>query len=81
MYLEAIENPVESRNYFELSEKQDQKTEGIQFVYGPIRASIPKSSWLLCCVKARKVKKKRFVIKLNTKRVGLNEVTQHKKKY
>ena len=31
VYLEAIENPVESRNYFELSEKQDQKTEGICF--------------------------------------------------
>ena len=31
VYLEAIENPVESKTYFELSEKQmeDQKTEGI----------------------------------------------------
>ena len=31
VYLEAIENPVDSKTYFELSEKQmqDQKTEGI----------------------------------------------------
>ena len=50
-----------------------------EFVYERIRLSIPKSSWLCCCVKVRRVTKN--ICTLNTKRVRLNKVTQHKKKY
>ena len=41
--------------------------------------SIPKSSWLRWYVKVRRVTKK--VCKLHTKRVILNKVAQHEKKY
>ena len=50
-----------------------------EFVYERIRPSIPKSSWLRRYVKVRKVTKS--VCKFNTKRVRLNKVTQHEKKY
>ena len=50
-----------------------------EFVYERIRPSIPKSSWLRRYVKVRRVTKN--VCKLNTKRVRLNKVTQHEKKY
>ena len=50
-----------------------------EFVYERIRPSIPKSSWLRRYVKVRRVTKD--VCKLNTKRVRLNKVTQHEKKY
>ena len=50
-----------------------------EFVYECIRPSIPKSSWLRRYVKVRRVTKN--VCKLNTKRVRLNKVTQHEKKY
>ena len=50
-----------------------------EFVYERIRPSIPKSSWLRRYVKVRKVTKS--VCKINTKRVRLNKVTQHEKKY
>ena len=63
-----------TRSYSGTSQKKDQKTEEIC-----LWASIPKSSWLCCCVKVRRVTKN--VCKLNTKRVRLNKVTQHEKKY
>jgi len=44
-----------------------------------IRLSIPKSSWLCRYVKVRRVTKN--VCKLHTKRVRLNKVAQHEKKY
>ena len=50
-----------------------------EFVYERIRPSIPKSSWLRRYVKVRRVTKD--VSKLNMKRVRLNKVTQHEKKY
>ena len=50
-----------------------------EFVYERIRPSIPKSSWLRRYVKVRRVTKNDC--KLNTKRVRLNKVTQHEKKY
>ena len=50
-----------------------------EFVYECIRPSIPKSSWLRRHVKVRKVTKNDC--KLNTKRLGLNKVTKHDKKY
>ena len=50
-----------------------------KFVYERIRPSIPKSSRLRRYVKVRTVTKN--VCKLNTKRITLNKVTQHKKKY
>ena len=50
-----------------------------EFVYERIRPSIPKSSWLRRYVKVRRVTKN--VCRLNTKRVRLNKVTQHEKKY
>ena len=52
-----------------------------EFVYGRIRLSIPKSSWLRMrrYVKVRRVTKN--VCKLYTKRVILNKVAQHEKKY
>ena len=50
-----------------------------EFVYERIRPSIPKSSWLRRYVKVRRVTNN--VCKLNTKRVRLNKVTQHEKKY
>ena len=50
-----------------------------EFVYERIRPSIPKSSWLRRYVKVRRVTKNDC--KLNTKRVRLNKVTKHDKKY
>ena len=50
-----------------------------EFVYERIRSSIPKSSRLCRYVKVRRVTKN--VWNLNTKRVRLNKVTQHEKKY
>ena len=50
-----------------------------EFVYERIRPSIPKSSWLRRYVKVRRVTKNDC--KLNMKRVRLNKVTQHEKKY
>ena len=50
-----------------------------EFVYERIRPSIPKSSWLRRYVKVRRVTKN--VCKIKTKRVRLNKVTQHEKKY
>ena len=50
-----------------------------EFVYERIRPSIPKSSWLRRYVKVKRVTKNDC--KLNTKRVILNKVTQHEKKY
>ena len=50
-----------------------------EFVYERIRLSIPKSSWLRRYVKVRRVTKNDC--KLNTKRVRLNKVTKHDKKY
>ena len=50
-----------------------------EFVYECIRPSIANSSWLSRYVKVSGVTKN--VCKLNTKRVRLNKVTQHEKKY
>ena len=50
-----------------------------EFVYERIRPSISKSSWLRRYVKVRRVTKNDC--KLNTKRVRLNKVTKHDKKY
>ena len=50
-----------------------------EFVYERIRLSIPRSSWLRRHVKVRRVTKN--VCKLHTKRVRLNKVAQHEKKY
>jgi len=50
-----------------------------EFVYERIHLSIPKSSLLCRYVKVRRVAKN--VCKLHMKRVRLNKVTQHEKKY
>ena len=50
-----------------------------EFVYECIHPSILKSSWLCRYVKVRRVTKN--VCKLNMKRVRLNKVTRHEKKY
>ena len=50
-----------------------------EFVYERICPSIPKSSWLRHYVKVRRVTKNDC--KLNSKRVRLNKVTKHDKKY
>jgi len=50
-----------------------------EFVYELIRLSIPKSSWLRRYVKVRRVTKN--ACKFHTKRVILNKVAKHEKKY
>ena len=60
-----------------MSQKRGRKLK--EFVYERIRLNIPKSSWLCCYVKVRRVTKN--VCKLHTKRVKLNEIAQHEKKY
>jgi len=60
-----------------MSQKRGRKLK--EFVYERIRLNIPKSSWLCCYVKVRRVTKN--VCKLHTKRVRLNKVAQHEKKY
>ena len=50
-----------------------------EFVYERIPPSIPKSSWLRRYEKVRRVTKN--VCKLDMKRVRLNKVAQHEKKY
>ena len=82
MYLDVIENPVEYQNLLsdDTLKRLRSKTRKLkEFVYERIRPSIPNSSRLRRYVKVRTVTKN--VCKLNTKRVRLNKVTQHKKKY
>jgi len=60
-----------------MSQKRGRKLQ--EFVYEHIRLNLPKSSWLRRYVKVRRVTKN--VCKLHTKRVRLNKIAQHDKKY
>ena len=75
VYLDVIENLVEAT--LKRLRRKGRKLK--EFVYECIRPSIPKSSWPRRYVKVRKVTKNDC--KLNTKRLGLNKVTKHDKKY
>ena len=46
-----------------------------EFVYERIRPSIPKSSWLLCCVKWLEKFQKRFVSLVQEGKIKLNNTT------
>jgi len=68
---------MNTRSYSETSQKRGRKLK--EFVYERIRLNLPQSSWQRRYVKVRRVTKN--VCKLHTKRVRLNKIAQHEKKY